>query len=261
MKKDSADRRAGHIIEKNEKRDNDMKNRLVLDIHTHTLASGHAYGTVRENAMAASEKGLAGLGLSEHAPGIPGTCDPIYFRNITAIPRNLYGVNIYYGAENNVLNNGHMAMEGNDIRRLDYCIAGIHLFCYEDEGTEKNTDNVISCMRDPKVFFISHPDDGRFPLDYERLVLAAKELGVALEVNDSHVRNPGNRNSIENIRIYLEYCMKYRASIFVGSDAHDPSEVARFDSAIKLLDEFGFDEDLIINNSEEKFREFIHFGK
>ena len=31
-----------------------MKNRILLDIHTHTIASGHAYGTVRENALAAS---------------------------------------------------------------------------------------------------------------------------------------------------------------------------------------------------------------
>ena len=44
-----------------------MKNNLVLDIHTHTLASGHAYGTIREMARAASEKGLALLGVSEHA--------------------------------------------------------------------------------------------------------------------------------------------------------------------------------------------------
>ena len=26
--------------------------RLIADLHTHTLASGHAYGTIRENAQA-----------------------------------------------------------------------------------------------------------------------------------------------------------------------------------------------------------------
>ena len=51
-----------------------MKNKLLLDVHTHTLASGHAYGTVRENALGAKEKGLVGLGISEHGPGMPGTC-------------------------------------------------------------------------------------------------------------------------------------------------------------------------------------------
>ena len=58
-----------------------MKNKLVVDIHTHTIASGHAYGTIRENALAASEKGLVGLGVSEHAPA-----DMVLFaKNIDAI--------------------------------------------------------------------------------------------------------------------------------------------------------------------------------
>ena len=53
--------------------------------------------------------------------------------------------------------------------------------------------------------------------------------------------------------------MRYRSSIIVSSDAHDPSTVGRFQEAIALLEEVGFDEELIVNNSEEKFREFIGF--
>ena len=49
-----------------------MKN--VLDVHTHTLASGHAYNTIMEMAKAASEKGMELLGITEHAPAMPGTC-------------------------------------------------------------------------------------------------------------------------------------------------------------------------------------------
>ena len=30
--------------------------RLIADLHTHTLASGHAYGTIREQAQAAAEE-------------------------------------------------------------------------------------------------------------------------------------------------------------------------------------------------------------
>lgn len=33
-----------------------MKQNFVLDIHTHTLASGHAFGAIREIAQAASGK-------------------------------------------------------------------------------------------------------------------------------------------------------------------------------------------------------------
>ena len=236
-----------------------MKNKLVLDIHTHTLASGHAYGTIRENALAAKEKGLLGLGISDHAPGTPGTCDPIYFRNIKAVPRNLYGVEIFFGDENNVLDDGSMTLPDDILNLLDYNIVGIHGICYNDQGIEKNTDNLISCMKNPKTFFISHPDDGTWPLDYERLVLAAKENGVALEVNNSSVKGAWKKNCIENIHTYLKLCMKYQTNIFVGSDAHDPSAIGAFDEAIALLDEVNFDEELIINNSLEKFKNFINY--
>ena len=45
----------------------------IIDLHTHTLASMHAYSTIREMAAAAKEKGLALLGISDHAPAMPGT--------------------------------------------------------------------------------------------------------------------------------------------------------------------------------------------
>ena len=47
---------------------------FVLDTHTHTVASGHAYCTIREMAKAASEKGLELLGITEHGPMMPGSC-------------------------------------------------------------------------------------------------------------------------------------------------------------------------------------------
>ncbi len=238
-----------------------MKHKIVVDIHTHTLASGHAYGTIRENALAAKEKGLIGLGISDHAPGIPGTCDPFHFSNLQAIPRDLYGVHIYYGCENNVTNDGTMTLPERILNKLDYNIVGIHGVCYEDVGKMENTENLVRCMEDPKTFFVSHPDDDAYPLDYEVLVMAAKQLNVALEVNDSSFTHPWKINARQNIMTYLDLCMKYGAHVFVGSDAHDPSRVGCFDHAVRLLEEIGFDEDLIVNNSEEKFREFIGFGK
>ena len=54
---------------------------FIGDMHMHTLASGHAYGTIREMAQAASEQKMEVIGITEHGPGIPGTCDPFYFCN------------------------------------------------------------------------------------------------------------------------------------------------------------------------------------
>ena len=75
---------------------------LRMDMHTHTIASGHAYSTLKEMALAAADKGLELLGVTEHGPGIPGTCDEMYFRNIRSIPRTRWGVELMIGAEINI---------------------------------------------------------------------------------------------------------------------------------------------------------------
>ena len=74
---------------------------FVADVHTHSILSGHAFGTVRELAAEAAAHNLQILGVTEHGPGIPGTCDIILFRNFIDAPRNLYGVEMLYG-ENGV---------------------------------------------------------------------------------------------------------------------------------------------------------------
>lgn len=89
-------------MEKLIKLEQDMK--IELDVHTHTLASGHAFSTLQEMVQAAAEKGLKLLGITEHSPGIPGTCDSIYFRNLHVVPRRMYGVDLLLGAEINILN-------------------------------------------------------------------------------------------------------------------------------------------------------------
>lgn len=232
--------------------------KITADIHTHTLASGHAYGTIREMAQAAAEQHLTILGISEHAPGIPGTVEPIYFNNLGAVPRNLHGVQIIHGSEINVLNDGSLSLEQRYIDRLDYAIVGIHCLCYKDEGRDKNTKNLISCMRNKKVHFVSHPDDDHTPLNYEELVKAAKEYHVALEVNNSSLPRPDKRvNCIENYKTMLGYCQQYQVPVILSSDAHDPSSVGKVDLAMEFVEAQNFNKDLILNTDEEKVLAFI----
>ena len=78
---------------------------ILLDVHTHTVASGHAYSTIEQMAKMASEKGLKILGITDHGPAIPGACNQMYFKNIKVIPRLMYGVELLIGAEINILDN------------------------------------------------------------------------------------------------------------------------------------------------------------
>ena len=235
-----------------------MKKPLIADLHMHTLVSGHAFGTIREMAADAAQKNLHLIGITEHGPGVPGTCDPIYFLNFGDAPRMLYGVELLYGCEVNILTGGQLNLGRRYLDELDYAIAGIHGFCYQDEGIVKNTDSLIQCMEEKKVRFLSHPDDSRYPLDYPALVQGAKEYGIALEVNTSSLRTPSFRvGCMENYKTMLPLCMDYQVPVIVDSDAHDPVRVGDFTLAVKLLEEIHFDESLILNNDLEKVKAFL----
>ena len=67
------------------------------------MASGHAYNSLREMAKMAADKGLEILGITEHAPMMPGSCQRFYFHNLKIVPRDLYGIELLLGPEVNVL--------------------------------------------------------------------------------------------------------------------------------------------------------------
>lgn len=232
---------------------------LIADLHMHTIMSGHAFGTIREMAAEAAARGLKLIGTTEHGPRVPGTCDPIYFLNVCDAPRNLYGVELLYGSEVNILDSGRLDLKPRYLDSLDYAVAGIHGLCYTDQGKVRNTDNVIRAMTcHPKVRFVSHPDSDAFPLDYKALVQGAKDLNVALEVNNSSIRKPILRpGCIENYRTMVPLCMEYGVPIIVNTDSHDPSAVGDFSLANAILEEIGVVDNLILNNDLEKLKAFL----
>ena len=131
--------------------------KFTLDLHTHTVASGHAYSTVQEMAKAAADKGLKLLGITEHAQGIPGTCDEIYFHNMRIIPRKMYGIDLMFGSEINIIDHdGTLSMEEKIIEKtLDIRIAGIHLPCYEVGTVTQNTNAYVKAIENPRNCYLS----------------------------------------------------------------------------------------------------------
>ena len=77
--------------------------KIIADTHSHTLASGHAYSTIKEMAAAAKARGLKALALTEHAPEMPGTCGLFYFQNLDVVPRECDGIRLLMGAEVNIM--------------------------------------------------------------------------------------------------------------------------------------------------------------
>ena len=228
---------------------------IELDMHTHTLASGHAYSTLQEMARAGAEKGLKLLGITEHTSGIPGTCDPIYFRNLHVVPRRMYGIDLMLGAEINILDSkGTLDADEALMKKLDIRIAGIHLLCYEHGTVEENTHGMIQAIRHPFIQIISHPGDGTAQLYFEPIVLAAKECGTLLEINNSSLKPArGKLDARANNLEILRLCKQYEVPVILGSDAHISFDIANYQYIYELLQETEFPEDLIVNRSVEVF--------
>lgn len=237
-----------------------MSYNYVLDLHTHTVASGHAYCTLREMAKAASEKGLEVLGITEHAPMMPGTCHKFYFQNIKVVPRELYGVKLLLGTEANILDaEGTLDLSNRTLSTLDIVIASLHVPCMKPGTREENTAACINVMKNPYVNIIGHPDDGRYDLDYPALVQAAKEYGKVLELNNHSLEPDCNRtNAVENDTIMLTLCKQYGVPVVMGSDAHFDTLIAGFDNAVKLLKELDFPEELVLNRSVDAIRNYVN---
>lgn len=233
--------------------------RYLIDMHTHTIVSGHAYSTVKEMIVAASEKGVTYLGFSEHACASPGGCNNLYFRNMGAIPREFLGVNILYGAEANILDyNGKIDLEGGTLRRLDYTIASMHLPCIDSGSVSQNTKAMIGALENEYVTIIGHPDDSRYPIDSAEVVKAAKAFGKIVEMNNSSLKPTANRvGARENYIKILETCAKENVPILLGSDAHFETRICDFAEACELLDELDFPSELILNSDFSKIRPYL----
>lgn len=234
--------------------------KIVLDTHSHTIASGHAYNTVREMAQMAKEKGLEAIALTDHAPTLPGAAHEYYFLNYKVIPREMYGVKLFMGTEVNILDEeGNLDLRESILKNMDIVIASIHPPCYKGEKTvEAVTNAYMKVMENPHVDIIGHPDDGRFPVDYEKLVKKAKETGTLLEINNSSLR-PGSfrPGAYENDKEILELCKKYQVQITLGSDAHMDVDLAEYECALEILKECDFPEELIVNTSVDKLEKAL----
>lgn len=246
--------------EEDEQKEGGDSMRFETDTHMHTISSGHAYSTLREMAKAASEKGLKAIGITDHAPDMPGTCHLFHFQNFRVIPKEMYGVRIWMGSEVNIRNRtGEVDLPEEILKRLDIVVASIHSPCYVGDCTkEEITECYERVMESGVADVIGHPDDGRFPVDYERLARKAKETNTLLELNNSSL-NPGGfrMNTEENARRLLRACMKEGTRIVAGSDAHIDCGVGSFENAERIIREEGFPQELVINTSVKWMEEFL----
>lgn len=231
--------------------------KIEVDTHCHTLASGHAYSTIVENAKAASEKGLKMIAITDHGPAIPGTFHEAYFGYMKVIPRKIEGVYVLRGIEANIMDyNGTLDIRERLLKRLDIVLAGFHRPCYNGGSVEQNTCAAIEAVKNPYVDILVHPGNPEFPMDFERVVQAAKEYNVHIEINNSSFTIT-RKGSIQNCILIAKKAAEIGVKIAVGSDAHVCFDVGNFDKSIEVITDAGISEDNVLNTSPDKVISFL----
>jgi putative hydrolase len=230
--------------------------KIIADLHVHTVASGHAADTIRTVCRMAEQRGLDGIAITDHGPGVPGGANKIYFRTLSRLTRGIKTrLRIITGIEEDIKNRkGELMIPPEFLKNIEIIMAGCHPFTWiADQSVSVRTDALINAIVRNNIQVVTHPIGSGYELDLKAVIDACVSSKVALEFNASKV------NDTNEYLNFLERCAQNGISITVGSDAHVAEEVGDFSRALPLLKEINFPEELILNRSRELMTSFFNF--
>ncbi len=235
---------------------------MTVDLHTHTLASGHAFNTIDELAAGAAQAGIELLGISDHGPSMEGASKAGYFEMAQRVPKRIGATGVWFGCEANITDlKGRLDLPDATIRGLDFLMAGLHARTPfpRSESAATNTRAIVACIRRYRPLAITHPFTLEFPTIVEEIAQAAADYDVAVEVNLARIRARisarGNACAeLTHTRNMLAAAEGCNAAVIIGSDAHHRSELgstpAELDHLSGILE---FDLGRAINFSTERW--------
>ena len=237
---------------------------MKLDLHTHSIASGHAStATITDIAKTAHANGLSLIGVSDHAPATLRAAKASYFQSLSYAPQVRCGVQVLYGAELNILDfDGHVDLDDTILETLDYAIISMHTANIRPGAISQNTHAYIQAMHHAKVKILGHCDDVAYPVDYKSILDAAIAHNVVFEINNHSLSPEGYRgDTVANNTAILALCAENNHPIILGSDSHGTKHVGDFRYALELIKRIGFPEHLILNSSVASMLNFLKINR
>ncbi|MBR9786520.1 MAG: phosphatase [Vibrionaceae bacterium] len=231
---------------------------IVVDSHTHTIASGHAYSTIIENARESQNKGLKLLCTTDHAPEMPGAPHYWHFNNQRILPRFLHDVGILRGVEANTLNKeGDLDLPPSSYQHLDWVIASFHEPVFKPSTPEVHTQALKNVIKNGKVDALGHLGNPNYPFDIESVLECAKKHSVAIEINNTSLTGKSRKGSDKRCSDIVAIGKEIGVYFTTGSDAHFCEEIAHLDLVKALLAKHGVAEEQVITSSTSRFLNFL----
>lgn len=199
------------------------------DLHMHTTASD-GRGTVMDMAQQAVRLGHAYIAITDHtkaltvARGLDERRLAAQVQHVRELAPQVPGVRVLAGTEVDILRDGRLDLDLSLLAQLDWVVASVHLDLDQD-GAEM-TDRLIAAMETGVVDCIGHPTGRRLDkrsgatLELQRLLKAARRLGVALEIN-------GNPYRMDLPDIACRQAREAGVLLALNTDAHAPAHLSR----------------------------------
>jgi DNA polymerase (family X) len=211
------------------------RDHIISELHTHSTWSD-GKNSIREMALAARERGLKVLAVTDHSAGLGITgglsIEQLWEQRaeIEAVQKELGdSLRLLHGTEVEIKADGELGFPDEVLAKLDIVIASIHVGLRQPR--EQITARMLKALRNPHVDIIGHPTGRLIPnregadLDMEAVFAAAAEEGVALEIN-AHPR----RLDLEDI--YARRAIEKGIHLSVNTDAHSPADLDLIDFGI-----------------------------
>lgn len=230
--------------------------KIIADMHIHTVASTHGFSTIKEIADEAAKKELEAVAITDHTPASTDGPHVWHFHNLhKAIPREINGVKIIYGAEASIIDyDGSIDFPHEECAALDWIIASFHKDMLAPSTYEEHTKMYLKLAENDDIDVIGHCATVVCPFDYEKCLKKFKECGRLVEINESTILW---KNTRENYREIIRICRKYEIPVIINTDAHFCTLVGEVNESLKLANELDIPERLVVNADWDRLYSFI----
>jgi DNA polymerase (family 10) len=210
---------------------------IRADLHSHsTWSDGKA--SIKGMAEAALARGLKVLAVTDHSQslGVANGLTPERLRaqrkEIDKVQKELGDkITLLQGSEVEIKADGTLDFGDEVLASLDIVVASLHTSLRQPRA--QVTGRLLTAIRNPHVDIIGHPTGRLIPdregadLDMDAVLNAAKESGVALEINAHPMR-------LDLDDIYSRRAIEMGIPLAIDTDAHSPNDLALIDYGIAV---------------------------
>jgi putative hydrolase len=234
-----------------------------IDLHIHTVASGHAINTLQEIVKTAREKKMEAIAITDHGPrSMDGPGWPYFYVLCNRVPKIIDSLHIFKGIEANILDTrGNTDIPLDLLSQFDLILAFMHpITNYKDRGMKKNTKAILNAFdKNPGIDILAHPLATWYPFDLKKVVQDACSRGIALEFNEATFKY--RQLDKKNIDLLVEQTLLHDGRFVISSDAHYAGAIGSDEESRKIINDYHIPETHILNTSLEKVFAFIRERK